>query len=64
LKFIGKRVQSEIEFTETGSFASPADIKLHTSSKGFNLLYVPEQEPNSTESWKQRLRVVMLPKAL
>lgn len=64
LKFIGKRVQSEIEFTETGTFASPADIKLHTSSKGFNLLYVPEQEPNSTESWKQRLRVVMLPKAL
>lgn len=64
LKFIGKRIQSEIEFSETGTFASPGDIKLYTNSKGFNVLYVPEQEPNSAESWKQRLRVVMLPKAL
>jgi DNA-binding beta-propeller fold protein YncE len=64
LKFIGKRVQSEIEFNENGSFSSPADLKIHTSYKGYNILYVPEQEPNSEDAWKQRLRVVMLPKAL
>jgi hypothetical protein len=64
LIYIGKRVQAEVEFTENGSFATPADIKMIKSYKGFNVLYVPEQEPNSVESWKQRLRVVLLPKAL
>jgi DNA-binding beta-propeller fold protein YncE len=64
LVYIGKKVQSEIEFTENGSFSAPADIKLFTAYKGYNVLFVPEQEPNSVESWKQRLRVVLLPKAL
>jgi hypothetical protein len=64
LIYIGKRVQAEVEFTENGSFATPADIKMIKSYKGFNILYVPEQEPNSVDSWKQRLRVVLLPKAL
>lgn len=64
LIYIGKRVQAEVEFTENGSFATPADIKMIKSYKGFNILYVLEQEPNSVESWKQRLRVVLLPKAL
>jgi len=59
-----KKVIDDIEFNQSGTFSSPGDIKLIPSSKGFNILYVPEQEPNSEEPWKQRLRVVMLPKAL
>jgi hypothetical protein len=28
---------------------------------GHQIVFVPEQEPNATEPWKQRLRVILLP---
>ena len=60
----GQKVQGEVPFEDSGLFSSPGDIKLIPSSKGYNVLYVPEQEPNSVEQWKQRLRVVVLPKGM
>jgi hypothetical protein len=61
LALINKRIMATVGFEEEGSFSSPLDIKLLTLPNGYNILYVPEQEPNSSEPWKQRLRVVLLP---
>jgi len=60
----GQKILSEVEFNQSGTFSTPADIKIHTSFNKFNILYIPEQDPNSDEAWKQRLRVIVLPKAL
>jgi hypothetical protein len=51
-------------FEEPLKLASPSDIKLLTLSNGNNILYIPEQEPEAKEPWKQRLRVVLLPSRL
>jgi DNA-binding beta-propeller fold protein YncE len=61
LALINRRIMATVGFEEDGSFSSPWDIKLLTLPNGYNVLYVPEQEPNASEPWKQRLRVVLLP---
>jgi hypothetical protein len=45
-------------------FSTPADIKIHPLPNGQNILYVPEEEPNANQEWKQRLRVILLPSGL
>jgi len=42
-------------------FVTPADIKIHALPNGQNILYVPEEEPNANQEWKQRIRVILLP---
>jgi hypothetical protein len=64
LYFINRRKMDQVPFFENGLLSSPGDIKLVTMRNGNNLLYVPEQEPNATEPWKQRLRVILLPSGL
>jgi DNA-binding beta-propeller fold protein YncE len=64
LVLINKRIMAQVGFYEDASFSSPCDIKLLTLGNGYNILYVPEQEPNSSDPWKQRLRVVLLPSGL
>jgi DNA-binding beta-propeller fold protein YncE len=64
LALINKRIMATVGFEEDGSFSSPWDIKLLTLPNGYNILYVPEQEPNASEPWKQRLRVVLLPNGI
>jgi hypothetical protein len=61
---INRKRMDQVPFFENGLFSSPWDIKLVTMRNGNNLLYVPEQEPNATEPWKQRLRVILLPSGL
>jgi DNA-binding beta-propeller fold protein YncE len=51
-------------YEEPLKLSSPGDIKLLTLSNGYNILYIPEQEPDAKEPWKQRLRVVLLPSRL
>jgi hypothetical protein len=60
----GKRVLGTVAFEENAQFATPADFKLMTTAKGYQVLYIPEQEPNSIEAWTQRIRVVLLPTGL
>jgi DNA-binding beta-propeller fold protein YncE len=64
LALINKRIMAQVGFYEDASFSSPCDIKLLTLRNGYNILYVPEQEPNSSDPWKQRLRVVLLPSGI
>ncbi|HEY7118411.1 MAG TPA: hypothetical protein VH475_17615, partial [Tepidisphaeraceae bacterium] len=61
LTMISPHVLDTVPFYESASFATPGDIKIHTLQNGNNILYVPEQEPNSLEKWKQRIRVILLP---
>ena len=51
-------------FEEEASFSTPGDIKMITLPNGYNILYVPEQEPNSQVHGKQRLRVILLPASI
>jgi hypothetical protein len=64
LALMNEKVIDRVRFFEDGSFSSPAEVKLHILKDGYNVLYVPEQEPNATEPWKQRLRVILLPTKL
>jgi DNA-binding beta-propeller fold protein YncE len=61
LALINKRIMAQVGFYEDASFSSPGDIKLLTLRNGYNILYVPEQEPNSDAPSMQRVRVVLLP---
>ena len=54
-----KRVLGDIAFEENAIFSTPADFKLMTTAKGYQVLFIPEQEPNSIDAWKQRVRVVL-----
>jgi hypothetical protein len=51
-------------YEEAIKFSTPADIKLLTLKNGHNILYIPEQDPESKQQNKQRLRVVLLPTSL
>jgi hypothetical protein len=64
LALLTKRILAQVAFEEEASFSTPADIKLLTLPNGYNILYVPEQEPNSQARGKQRLRVILLPTSL
>jgi hypothetical protein len=61
LSFMTKKVLDQVSFNEGGSFSSPGDFRMATHPGGYNLLYIPEQEPNAPDPWKQRLRVIVLP---
>jgi hypothetical protein len=61
LSFMTKKVLDQVSFNESGSFSSPGDFRMVTHPAGYNLLYIPEQEPNAPDPWKQRLRVIVLP---
>lgn len=60
----GRSSMGKVGFYEDAAFSSPGEIRFMACPKGYNVLYVPEQEPNSVQAWKQRLRVVVLPTAL
>ena len=67
LAYITKRQQGRLGFLgyeEPPKFALPGDIKLLTLKNGNNILYLPEQDPESKEKNKQRLRVILLPSNL
>jgi hypothetical protein len=64
LALLTKKIIAQVVFDEEASFSTPADIKLLTLANGYNILYVPEQEPNSQSRGQQRLRVVLLPASL
>ncbi len=64
LALVTKKILGQVSFYDSGSFSSPADIKLLSLPNDYNLLYVPEQETFATVPWKQRLRVVLLPSSL
>jgi DNA-binding beta-propeller fold protein YncE len=64
LALLTKKILAQVAFDEDASFSTPADIKLLTLPSGYNILYVPEQEPNSQARGKQRLRVILLPTSL
>ena len=61
LSFMTKKVQDQVSFNESGSFSSPGDFRMLSHPASYNLLYIPEQEPNAPDPWKQRLRVIVLP---
>jgi hypothetical protein len=64
LALVTKKILAQVGFYESASFSSPGDIKLHTLANGYNILYLPEQEPGSELPWKQRLRVILLPSGI
>lgn len=64
LAFINQSKIAFIPFNSQFSFNSPGDIKMLNFRNGNNILYVPETDPASSESWKQRLWVILLPAAL
>lgn len=59
-----KVVSAALPFEQEASFSSPADMKMVTLPNGYNILYVPEQEPNSQNRGNQRLRVILLPTSI
>jgi hypothetical protein len=64
LALINKRQMGLLGFLgyeDPPRFATPADIKLLTLKNGHNILYLPEQDPDSKDQNKQRLRVILLP---
>jgi hypothetical protein len=64
LALLTKKILAQVAFEEEASFSTPADFKLLTLPNGYNILYVPEQEPNSQARGQQRLRVILLPSSI
>lgn len=64
LALLTKKILAQVAFEEEASFSTPADFKMLTLPNGYNILYVPEQEPNSQARGQQRLRVILLPSSI
>lgn len=64
LAFITQAKISFVPFNNQFSFNSPGDIRMIVFRNGKNVLYVPETDPASSESRKQRLWVILLPSGL
>jgi DNA-binding beta-propeller fold protein YncE len=54
--------KEEIAFDPAVKFMGPSDIKIRELKDGASILLLPEQDHLNPNLWKQRLRVVRLPK--